>query len=495
MPLAFFSNYPLATVHPICYQSNIMRILSSVFIAALVCTTIKPLAQVQSPPPGFTSLFNGKDLKGWYGWGTKDPALLRDMPPADQALYKKQSIEGGLPGDESNDHINAHWRVENDEVVNDGKGLYLTSEKDYGDFEFWIEYKALPDGDSGIYLRGIPQVQIWDSTQGDPRGLGQDKGSGGLWNNSKGAPGKNPSKKMDKPFGEWNSFKIRMIGERVTVIFNGEKVVDNAVLENYFANQQAGYVAFRKQANASQPAKPVNEFMRDPVYARGPIQLQTHGSEIRWRNAFIREIGPDEANRALAERDAEGFVELINGKDLSQWQGAVESYQVKDGSIVCRPGKGGDLLTKDEYENFILRIEFKLPRAGNNGIALRTPLGGHSSSDGLEIQVLDSDGYNAAHPKAPLLPYQYHGSLYHCVGAKHGFLRPVGEWNFEEIQVKGQTIQVILNGTKILDLDIDHLDRSKIAHPPKGLDHTKGHIGFAGHNDPVEFRSFKVKKL
>jgi hypothetical protein len=168
---------------------------------------------------------------------------------------------------------------------------------------------------------------------------------------------------------------------------------------------------------------------------------------------------------------------------------------VKDGSIVCRPGKGGDLLTKDEYENFILRIEFKLPRAGNNGIALRTPLGGHSSSDGLEIQVLDSDGYNAAHPKAPLLPYQYHGSLYHCVGAKHGFLRPVGEWNFEEIQVKGQTIQVILNGTKILDVDIDHLDRSKIAHPPKGLDHTKGHIGFAGHNDPVEFRSFKVKKL
>jgi hypothetical protein len=173
----------------------------------------------------------------------------------------------------------------------------------------------------------------------------------------------------------------------------------------------------------------------------------------------------------------------------------VDSYEVKNGSIVCKPGKGGDLLTKDEYDDLILRFEFKLPPAGNNGIALRTPLGGHSSSDGLEIQVLDSDGYNAAHPKEPLLPYQYHGSLYHCVGAKHGYLRPVGEWNFEEIEVRGQKIKVTLNGTKILDVDIDKLDRSQIEHPPKGLDRQKGYIGLAGHDDPVEFRSFKVKKL
>jgi hypothetical protein len=94
-----------------------------------------------------------------------------------------------------------------------------------------------------------------------------------------------------------------------------------------------------------------------------------------------------------------------------------------------------------------------------------------------------------------LLPYQYHGSLYHCVGAKHGYLRPVGVWNYEEIEVRGQKIKVTLNGTKILDVDCDSFDRSQIAHPPKGLDHTRGHIGFAGHNDPVEFRSFKVKRL
>ncbi len=142
-------------------------------------------------------------------------------------------------------------------------------------------------------------------------------------------------------------------------------------------------------------------------------------------------------------------------------------------------------------------MEFKLPPAGNNGIALRTPLGGKSAADGLELQVIDTDGYNAkavANKKATLQPYQTHGSLYHCVGAKHGFLRPVGEWNYQEIEVKGQNIKVTLNGTKILDVDMDKLDLTQIAHPPKGLTATKGFIGFAGHTDPVEFRSFKVKR-
>jgi hypothetical protein len=292
--------------------------------------------------------------------------------------------------------------------------------------------------------------------------------------------------------------KITMIGERVTIIFNGEKVVDNAVLENFFANRKSGYVAFEQKGAKSKEGeqeKLPNGYMKDPVYPKGPIQLQTHGSEIRWRNVFIREIRSDEANQALASRDAEGYVEQINGRDLSNWQGAVDNYEVVDGAIVCKKGKGGDLLTKDEYESFSLRFEFRLPPAGNNGIAIRTPLGGHSARDGLEFQVLDSDGYNAAHPKGPLKPYQYHGSLYHCVGAKHGYLRPVGEWNFQEIVVRGQSIQITLNGTKILDVDLDKLDRSQLETIPKGLENRKGHIGFAGHNDPVAYRSFKVKRL
>ncbi len=462
-----------------------LALIGSLLLTATV------LSAGDAPPPGFKPLFNGKDLSGWFGWGTRDPRELWAMTPEQRADYKKKSIEGGLPeGKGGPQQINAHWRVEGDEIVNDGHGLYLTTDKDYGDFELWLEYKALPDGDSGVYLRGVPQVQIWDSTKGDPRGIGQDKGSGGLWNNSKGSPGKDPLKKMDKPFGQWNSFKIKMIGERVTVIFNGEVVVDNAVLENYFAKKKPA-----KGAPASAPTTLPNGYIPDPVFPKGPIQLQTHGSEIRWRNLFIREIPPEEADKELKSRDSEGFVELVNGKDLSNWQNAVDSYEMKDGAIVNRPHKGGDLLTMEEYENMIIRVEFKLPVAGNNGIALRTPLGGHSSRDGFEIQVLDSDGYNAQHPKAPLLPYQYHGSLYFCVGAKHGYLRPVGVWNYEEIEVRGQKIKVTLNGTRILDVDCDTFDRSQIKHPPKGLDHRKGYIGFAGHNDPVEFRSFKVKRL
>jgi hypothetical protein len=459
-------------------------------------------AAENTPPEGFTAIFNGKDLSGWYGWGTEDPNNLWNKTPEEQAAYKKQSIEGGLKdakGNDKGDHLNAHWKVENGELVNDGKGLYLTTDKDYGDFELWVDYKMLPLGDSGIYLRGIPQVQIWDFTEKDEKAasLGKPFGSGGLWNN-KNPEGKNPLKLMDKPIGEWNRFHVKMIGERVTVTFNGEVVVKNAVLENFFANRKAGYQAYGKVEAKDAAGKKPNGWMVDPAFAKGPIQLQTHGSEIRWKNVFVREIPAEEANKELAGQWAEeGFKEYVNGKDLSNWQGAIESYEVKDGAITCKPGKGGDLLTTEEFENGIIRVEFKLPPAGNNGIALRTPLGGHSASDGLELQVIDSDGYNAkqaAAGKKGLEPYQYHGSLYHCVGAKHGYLRPVGEWNFQEIEVEGQKIKITLNGTKILDVDISTFDRSQIAHPPKGLDHTKGFIGFAGHSDPVEFRSFKVKQ-
>ncbi|MEQ1860766.1 MAG: DUF1080 domain-containing protein [Chthoniobacteraceae bacterium] len=454
-------------------------------------------AHAAEPPKGFTALFNGKDLSGWYGWGTQDPTDLWKMSPAEQADYKKKSVEGGLldkKGNPGTDHVNAHWRVENGELVNDGKGLYLTTGKDYGDFELWLEYKALPKGDSGVYLRGIPQVQIWDPAEDDPKGLGRALGSGGLWNNSKGAPGKDPSKKMDKPLGEWNQFKITMIGERVTIVFNGEKVVDNAVLENFFANKKAGYLAYGDSKDkAPEPGTDPNA-IRDPAFQKGPIQLQTHGSEIRWRNVFIREIPAEDANKALAADGDKGFTRLDNGKDLSNWQGAVENYEMKDGAIHCKAGKGGDLLSKEEYGDMILRFEFKLPPGGNNGIALRAPLGGRSSADGLEIQVIDNDGYNAK-AKKPLEPYQYHGSIYYCVGAKPGFLRPPGEWNHEEIEVRGQRITVTLNGTRILDADLDKIDRSKLPKVPGGLDRKSGHIGFAGHNDPVAFRNFRVKRL
>lgn len=212
-------------------------------------------AESSSPPAGFTALFNGKDLTGFYGHGTKDPQTLWDMTPEALEAHKQKT----------HDELAAHWRVENGELVNDGQGLYATTWKDYGDFELLLEYKTVAKADSGIYLRGCPQVQIWDSTEEAKFKLGANLGSGGLWNNSPGKPGKNPSQKMDKPFGEWNQFRILMVGEKVTVWLNGEKVVDEAVMENYFHR-------------------------KNPIYPRGPIQLQTHGGEIRWRNVFLREL-------------------------------------------------------------------------------------------------------------------------------------------------------------------------------------------------------------
>jgi len=446
---------------------------------ALLSPARDATAQAATPPPGFTALFNGKDLAGWFGWGTRDPRDLLAMTPEQLAEYKKQSLEGGPGG--KGDHINSHWTVQNGELINDGKGLYLTTDKDYGNFELLVEYKALPLGDSGIYLRGVPQVQIWDSTETDEKAvqLGKPKGSGGLWNNEAGSPGKDPLVKADKPLGEWNKFRIVMVGARVSIWLNDKMVVDHATLENYFDKK-----------------KPAAE--RQPILAKAPIQLQTHGSEIRWRNVFLREIGSDEANTILSNlshKGAEGFNSLFNGKDLTGWQGAVDHYEVVDGAIVCKKGKGGNLLTKEEYGDFVARVQFKLPPGGNNGLAIRCPLEGNTAYVGMtELQVLD-DNYEKV--KGKLDPRQVHGSAYGMVAAARGYQHPIGEWNFQEVTVKGSTIKVELNGTVILDTDLSKVDlatvMAKSAHP--GKDRPSGFFGFAGHSDPVPFRSVLIKKL
>ena len=180
------------------------------------------------PPKGFTALFNGRDLTGWHGMPDFDPYKLAAMPEAE----RKTRI------DKWTEDAKKHWKVENGELINDGNGAFLTTEQDFGDIELLVEYKTIPKADSGIYLRATPQVQIWDYTkEGGKWALGADKGSGGLWNNSNGSPGKDPLVLADKPFGEWNSFRILMAGERVTVYLNDKLVVDCARLENYLEPQ------------------------------------------------------------------------------------------------------------------------------------------------------------------------------------------------------------------------------------------------------------------
>jgi Domain of Unknown Function (DUF1080) len=207
---------------------------------------------------------------------------------------------------------------------------------------------------------------------------------------------------------------------------------------------------------------------------------------------FLRELPASEATTLLASRADAGFASVFNGRDWTGWAGPVENYEIVDGAIVCKPKSGGTIYTKETYADFVVRFEFKLPPAGNNGLAIRYPGTGDTAYDGMtELQVLDTE----APQYAKLDPRQAHGSAYGMAAARRGYLRPVGEWNFQEVTVKGSTIVVELNGTKILDADLgkvtDFLDGR--AHP--GKDRKDGHFGFAGHRDPVAFRHVRIKKL
>ncbi len=416
-------------------------------------------AAAATPPAGFTALFNGKDLAGWRGGDTFDHRKYLALP-ADQRAEQDAKWTA---------EMQAHWRAEGDELVNDGFGKYATTTKDYGDFELLVEYKTVPLADSGIYLRGVPQVQIWDHTNPKEFKNGAAKGSGGLWNNSAGAPGKDPLVLADKPFGEWNQFRILMVGARVSVWLNGALVVDHANLENYYDSKQ-------------------------PIPVRGPIELQTHGGEIRWRNIFLREIGTAEANQILAAHGETGFTSVFNGRDFTGWAGSVENYEVQDGAIVCRPKQGGNVFTKAEYADFSARLEFKLPPGGNNGLAIRFPGQGNPAYDGMcESQVLDDHYEQATGEKID--PRQAHGSAYGMVAAARGYQRPIGEWNFEEVTVNGSKIKVELNGFVILNTDLADVKEFMANSKHPGKDLPSGHFGFAGHNDPVAFRNIRLKPL
>ncbi len=191
-----------------------------------------------------------------------------------------------------------------------------------------------------------------------------------------------------------------------------------------------------------------------------------------------------------------GFTTLFNGKNLDGWVGNKQSYVVENGMIVVKPeggGSGGNLFTEGEYSNFVFRFEFQLTPGANNGLGIHAPLEGDAAYVGKEIQILD----NTAEKYAKLQPYQYHGSVYGILPAKRDYLKPVGEWNTEEVIVQGTKIKVILNGTAIVDGDMMEASKNGTIdgkeHP--GLLRTRGHIGFLGHGDVVRFRNIRIKDL
>ncbi len=403
---------------------------------------------------GFVSLFNGKDLSGWKGL-VANPIKRAQM---DAATLQKEQEKADVKMREG-------WSAKDGLLVFNGHGDNLCTQKKYGDFEMFVDWKITKDGDAGIYLRGTPQVQIWDTARRD---VGAQVGSGGLYNNQVNES--KPLKLADNAIGEWNTFRIIMKGDRVTVYLNGELVVNNIMLENYWDRKL-------------------------PIFPEEQLELQAHGTYVAYRSLYVREF---EHVRPYTLSDAEkkdGFKVLFDGTNMHQWTGNTAGYIIEDGNIVCSPksGSGGNLYTKEEYADFIYRMEFQLTPGANNGLGIRAPLTGDAAYVGMELQILD----NEADIYKNLHTYQYHGSVYGVIPAKRGFLKPVGEWNYEQVTVKGTHIIVELNGTVIMDGDIaEARDKGTIdgrEHP--GLKRETGHIGFLGHGSVVKFRNIRIKDL
>ncbi len=403
---------------------------------------------------GFYTMFNGKDLTGWKGL-VDNPVKRRLMHP--DSLSKKQ-----IKADEI---MRKGWYAKDGELHFTGHGDNLCSMKDYQDFEMYVDWKIESMGDAGIYLRGSPQVQIWDIAN---LKVGANVGSGGLYNNQKN-PSK-PPKVADNPIEEWNTFKIIMRGERVTVFLNGELVVDNVILENYWDR-------------------------KIPIFIKDAIELQAHGNHIVYRDIYVKELDPQPIVELSKEEKELGFESLFDGQSLFQWTGNTIDYVPENGDLVIYPKRGGkgNIYTKKEYDNFHLKFEFKLTPGANNGLGIRAPLEGDAAYVGMELQLLD----NTAKVYENLQPYQYHGSVYGIIPAKREYLRPLGEWNSEEVIAQGNRIQVILNGETIVDGDIAEATANGTAdhkeHP--GLFNKTGHIGFLGHGSELRFRNLRIKEL
>ena len=223
-----------------------------------------------TPPAGFKAMFNGKDLTGWKGLAHKNANERMALKGAALAEAQKTADK----------NMNEHWSVVEGILTYDGKGMSLCTDKDYGDFEFYCDWKIPPGADSGIYLRDTPQVQIWDPW--DPRTKdksipatpedwvtayknGRNLGSGGLWNNKRTRNA--PLVLADKKPGEWNTFLIRMVGNKVTIWLNDKLIVNRTELENYW--DKTGTV---------------------PLPRADQIELQHHGSELFFKNMYIRDL-------------------------------------------------------------------------------------------------------------------------------------------------------------------------------------------------------------
>ncbi|HEX3727485.1 MAG TPA: DUF1080 domain-containing protein [Pirellulales bacterium] len=326
-------------------------------------------------------------------------------------------------------------------VLRGGDGFVRTNER-HGDFVLELDWRArrASNYDSGIYLRAdLPSAgKPWPARYQVNLKQGQE-------GNLLGVDGAKSSG-LIKP-GAWNHFKLTVIGDTASLEINGKPAWKAAGIAG-----PDGYIGFQSEVDG--------------------------GGQFEFKNIELTDLD---------------FQPLFNGQDLSGWTGGTAGYKVEKGTLVSLPKGTGNLFTADEYSDFSFRFDFKLASGGNNGVGIRAPLEGNAAYVGMEIQILD----DPAEVYKDIKPWQVHGSVYGIVPAKRGALKPVGQWNHEEIVARGRHITVIVNGTTTVDADLDEAMKNG---PLDGNDHPgvarkTGHIGFLGHGAQIEFRDMRIKNL
>ena len=385
-----------------------------------------------------------------------DPNARRAMKP--KALAKAQQ--------EADAAAAGTWNAA-DGVLTGATGTpTLGSAKEYENFCLIVEWKT--DGEAGLGIRSIPQIALGGRNAGALTG-------NMLHENTAPAAANRP--------GEWNTMEVRVVNDRVTVVLNGITTCNNVILENT-CNREI------------------------PAYTEGQILLVGGTAPVSFREMYVRELPPTPRFELSPEEAAEGFEVLFDGTSMHKWTGNTTNYVPVDGTIyvTAQYGGSGNLYTKKEYGDFVLRFEFAFDREGvNNGIGIRTPMGVDAAYHGMEIQVLDHD----APIYKNLREYQQHGSVYGIIPAKRVKFPSLGTWNVEEIRAVGDRITVTVNGEVILDGDIRQACQGHNVAPDGGknnpytVDHknhpglfnASGHIGLLGHGAGIKFRNIRIKEL
>ena len=406
------------------------------------------------PAKGFTpaSLAPG-DWKAVAG----NPDVLKAMKA--KALAKAQQ--------EADAAASKAWSAADGVLTGTAGAATVGSAKNYENFSLIVDWKT--DGEAGLGIRSIPQIALGGRNAGAL--------TGNMLHEST-----SPTEAANKP-GEWNTMEVRVVNDRVTVILNGITTCQNVILENT-CNREI------------------------PAYTEGQILLVGGTAPVSFREMYIRELPPTPRYELSPEEAAEGFEVLFDGTSMHKWTGNTTNYVPLDGTIyvTAQYGGSGNLYTKKEYSDFILRFEFQYLQEGvNNGIGIRTPMGVDAAYHGMEIQILDHD----APIYKNLREYQQHGSVYGIIPARRVKFPPLGTWNVEEIRAVGDRITVTVNGEVILDGDIREACQGHNVAPdgakenPYTVDHRNhpglfnptGHIGLLGHGPGLKFRSIRIKEL